>query len=326
MGKNATFHIHVKSEHGYSPRYPEHVFSVIGLSLCRHGHDHKMRPITKYDGKDSWIVAICDLSQFVIKAVTAQTESNNTENVFWVHGGVPRFTFDMNMKSCIFAHFGVIHWYICLCVCFSVIKLIIDVPRKPSWKGPILMWTCFVHLGVYPRLLWNLSEKLYFEPSQIATVTNCDNSGILAVAICDLSHFVIKAVTAQTEFNNTENVFWILGRVPRFTFDMNMKSCIFTHFGVISMVYLFVRMYISYKAHNRCTQENFLKGSDFDVNMFSALRSIPSVTMQSIWEVVFWTVTNCDSHKLRQFRNPCRRNLWFVAICDQDRDGTNGVQ
>ena len=60
MGKNETFHIHVKSEPGYSPKYPEHVFSVIGLILCRHGHDHKMRQITKCDGKDSWIVAICD--------------------------------------------------------------------------------------------------------------------------------------------------------------------------------------------------------------------------------------------------------------------------
>ena len=92
------------------------------------------------------------------------------------------------------------------------------------------------------------SEKLYFEPSQNATVTNCDNSGILAVAFCDLAHFVIMAVTAQAE-----NVFWVLGRVPRFTFDMNTKSCIFAHFGVISLLYLFVCMYISYKAHNRCT-------------------------------------------------------------------------
>ena len=60
MGKNETFHIHVKSEHGYSPKYPEHVFSVIGLNLCRHGHDNKMRQITKCDIKDSWIVAICE--------------------------------------------------------------------------------------------------------------------------------------------------------------------------------------------------------------------------------------------------------------------------
>ena len=82
------------------------------------------------------------------------------------------------------------HWYICLCVCLSVIKLIIDVPSKPSSKGPMLMWTCLMHLGVYPRLLWNLFEKLCFEPSQIATVTNCDT----IVAISDLSQFVIKAV------------------------------------------------------------------------------------------------------------------------------------
>ena len=114
------------------------------------------------------------------------------------------------------------HWYICLCVCISVIQTIIDVPRKPSWKGPILMWKCFLHLGLYSRLLCNLSEKLYFEQSQIATVTNCDNSGILAVAICDLSQFVIKAVTAQTQSNDTEIVFWVLGRVPRFTFDLNL--------------------------------------------------------------------------------------------------------
>ena len=53
MGKNETFHIHVKSEPRYSPKYSEHVFSVIGLSLCRHDHDHKMRQITKCDGKDS---------------------------------------------------------------------------------------------------------------------------------------------------------------------------------------------------------------------------------------------------------------------------------
>ena len=54
------------------------------------------------------------------------------------------------------------------------------------------------------------------------------------------------AVTAQTESNNTENVFWVLGRVPMFTFDMNIESNIFVHFGLISLLYLFVCMYISY--------------------------------------------------------------------------------
>ena len=33
MGKNIALHIHVKSEPGYSPKYPEHVFSVIGINM-----------------------------------------------------------------------------------------------------------------------------------------------------------------------------------------------------------------------------------------------------------------------------------------------------
>ena len=139
------------------------------------------------------------------------------------------------------------------------------------------------------------SEKLHFEPSQNAKVTNCDDSGILAVTSCDLSHFVIMAVTAHTESNNTENVFWVLGRVPRFTFDMNMKSIIFAHFGVISLLYLFVCMYISYKAHNRFTKETLSIVSDVDVYMFPVLRSIPSCTTDM-------NLRSCilNRHKMRQ--------------------------
>ena len=58
--KNTMLHIHVKSEPRYSPKYPEHDVSVTGLSLCRHGLDHKLRQITNCDGRDYWIVAICD--------------------------------------------------------------------------------------------------------------------------------------------------------------------------------------------------------------------------------------------------------------------------
>ena len=264
------------------------------------------------------IVAICDLSQFVNKAMTSQTESNNTENVFWVLERVPRFTFDMNMKSCIFTHFGVISLVYLFVVMYISYKAHNRCTQETFLKGSDFDVNMFYALRSIPSVTMKSIWEVVFWNVHIATVTNCDT----IVAICDLSQFVIKAMTAQTESNNTENVFWVLERVPRFTFDMNMKSCIFTHFGVISLVYLFVVMYISYKAHNRCTQETFLKGSDFDVNMFYALRSILSVTMKTIWEVVFWTVTNCNSHKLRHYR----RNLWFVAICDQGRDGTNGVQ
>ena len=100
------------------------------------------------------------------------------------------------------------------------------------------------------------------------------------------------------------------------TLDKNMKSCIFAHSGIISLIYLFVCMYISYKAQNQWTKETFLIGSDVDVKIFSALRSIPSGTINIILKRCIGTVTNCDSHKLRHYR----RNLWFVAICDQGRD------
>ena len=162
-------------------------------------------------------------------------------------------------------------------------------------------------------MLWQYGhehENLSFEPSQIATVTNCDKSGNLAVAFCDLSQYVIIAVTAQTESNNTESVFCVLGRVPMFTFDMNMKSFIFAPFGIISLLYLFVCMDISYKALKSCTKATFLIVFDVDVNIFRALMSIPSGTTNiNLRSFILNRQKNCDSHKLWQIRNSCRRIL-----------------
>ena len=229
-------------------------------------------------------------------AVTAQNESNNTLNVFWVLGRVPMFTFDMNMKSFIFDHFGVIsllYLFVCMYISYKAHnrftkEALLIVSEVGVYIFPVLRSITVLHSG-------HESEKLHFEPSQNATVTNCDISGILAVTFCDLSHFVIMAVTAQNESNNTENVFWVLGRVPMFTFDMNMKSFIFAHFGVISLLYLFVCMYISYKAHNRFTKETLLIVSDVDVHMFPVLRSIPSCTTDM-------NLRSCilNRHKMRQ--------------------------
>ena len=89
-----------------------------------------------------------------------------------------------------------------------------------------------------------------------------------------------------------------------FIFDMNMRSSIFALFGVISLLYLFVCMYISYKVHNIFTKETLLIVSDVDVKMFPALRSIPSGTTNM-------NLRSCISnrHKLRQIRNPRRRIL-----------------
>ena len=188
------------------------------------------------------------------------------------------------------------------------------------------MCTCFLHWGVNP-----LALRTWISEAAFWTVTKCDSHKLRQFRnpcrrILGFVAFVIMAVTAQTESNNTENVFWVLGRVNMFTFNINMKSFIFAHFGVISLLYLFVCMYISYKAHNRFTKETFLIVSHVDVNMFLHSGVYPLELQTWIWEVVFWTVTKCDSHKMRQFRNPCRRILWFVAFCDHGRDGTNWVQ
>ena len=180
------------------------------------------------------------------------------------------------------------------------------------WRGvltPITLKTCYGYLGEYS---WHEYEKFhicrfwcYFTVTSVRMYISykshnrCTKETFLIGSDVDVNIFSalrsIKTVTAQTESNNTENVFCVLGRVPRFTFDMNMKTYIFVHSGVISLVYLFVCMYISYKAHNRCSKETFLIGSDVDVNIFSALRSIPYGTIDI-------NLKSCilNRHKLRQ--------------------------
>ena len=168
---------------------------------------------------------------------------------------------------------------------------------------------------------WHQSEKLYFEPSQIATVTNCDT----IVAICDLSQFVTKALTWHIDSNNTENVLWVLGREPMFTFDMNMKSFIFADYGVFSLVHLFLCISLV-KPIIDAQRKPSWEGSMLMWTSFLNLGVYLLAQSTSIWKYVFWTVANCDSHKLRQFNNPCCRILWFVAFCDHGRDGTKWVQ
>ena len=181
-------------------------------------------------------VAICDLSQFMIKALTWHIDSNNTENVLWVLGRVPMFTFDMNMKSFILADSGVIS-LVHLFVCKSVIMTINDVPKKLSWKGLLSMWTCLCTWEYTIGHYWHQSVKLCFEPSQFATVTNCDKSGITTVAICDLSQFVTKTMPWQIQSNNIENAICVSRRVPKFSFDRNLSGWVLTHFRVNCHMY-----------------------------------------------------------------------------------------
>ena len=113
-------------------------------------------------------------------------------------------------------------------------------------------------------------------------VTNCDKSGIFTVANCDLSQFVINATTWHIVSNNIELKrilgTWESTHVHFWHEHEKFHFCQFWRSKMISLLYLFVCMYISYKAHNRCTKETLLKVSDVDVNMFPAPRSMPSCT------------------------------------------------
>ena len=187
---------------------------------------------------------------------------------------------------------------------------IIDVPRKSPWNSPMSMWQVFCTWEYTLGHFWHQPEKLYFEPSQIATVTYCDNSGILAIAICDLSQFVIKVETWHIESNNTENVFCVLGRVPMFIFDMNMKSCISAHFGVISLVYIFACISVIMSIID-VTRKTPWNGPKSMWTCFLSLVVYHRALLTSIWDV-FWTVTKLRQSQIATLSSQfviCR-NLW----------------
>ena len=260
-------------------------------------------------------------------AVTAQIESNNTENVFWVLGWVPMFTFDMNMKSCISAHFGVIsllYLFMCMYISYKAHnrftkETLLIVSNVDVYMFPALRNTpsCTTDMNLRSCIL----NRHKMRQSHIATIQESLPS-----------HFVICRILWSWPWRQKMSPITLktcsgyLGEYPCSLLTWIWKVSFFTHFGVISLLYLLGCMYISYKAHNWCTKETLLIVSDVDVYKFPALRSIPLALRTWIWEVAFWTVTKCDRHKLRQFRNPCRRILWFVAFCDHGRDGTNWVQ
>ena len=222
------------------------------------------------------------------------------------------FTFDKNMKSCIFAHSGIIS------LIYMFVCMYISYKAHNRWTKETFLIGSDVDVNIFSAFRSIPSGTIDIILKRcIWTVTNCDT----IVAICDLSQFVIKAVTWHIDSNNTGNVLWVLRRVPMFTFDMNMKSFIFADSGVISLVHLFVCISVI-KPIIDIQRKTSWYGSDVDVNIFSALRSIPYGTIDIILKSCIM-----NRHKLRQSQIATLssqfvicRNLWFVAICDHGRD------
>ena len=129
------------------------------------------------------------------------------------------------------------------------------------------------------------------------TVKNCDSHklrhyrrNLWFVAICDQSRDGTKWV--QITLKTCSGY---LGEYPCSLLTWIPKVSFLPIFGVISMLYLFACMYISYKAHNRFPKETLLIVSDVDVYMLPALRSIPSCTTDM-------NLRSCilNRHKMRQ--------------------------
>ena len=188
MGKYETFHIHVKSEHGYSPKYPEHVFSVIGLNLCRHGHDHKMRQITKCDGKDSWIVAICDCRiLWRFKMQLLRLMSAVQEGILLSTGNMYTSTSDtINKVSFVNRLWDLKLIYIHTNRYNSEIT--------PKWaKMKLFIFMSKVNMGTLPSTQNTFSVLLNSICAVTAMITKCNKSQNATARIPELSQFVTVA-------------------------------------------------------------------------------------------------------------------------------------
>ena len=196
MGKNETFHIHVKSEPWCSPKYPEHVFSVIGLILCRHGHDHKMRQITKCDGKDSWIVAICDCRiLWRFKMQLLRFMSVVQEGILFSTGNMYTSTSDTINKVSFVNRL----WALYLVYIHTIIY---NSEITPKWaKMKLFIFMSKVNLGSLPSTQNTFSVLLDSFCAVTAMITKCDKSQNATARIPELSQFVTVAFCDGSKCN-----------------------------------------------------------------------------------------------------------------------------
>ena len=200
MGKNETFHIHVKSEPGYSPKYPEHVFSVIGLNLCRHGHDHKMRQITKCDGKDSWIVAICDCRiLWRFKMQLLRLMSVLQEGILLSTGNMYTSTSDTINKVSFVNRL----WDLKL---IYIHRNRYNSKITPKWaKMKLFIFMSKVNMGTLPSTQNTFSVLLDSVCAVTAMITKCTKSQNATARMPELSQFVTVAFCDGSKCNFSDS-------------------------------------------------------------------------------------------------------------------------
>ena len=137
----------------------------------------KLSPLLPY-------ICVSELSQ----PAACSVPSHYLNQFCFIANWTVRNKFDMNMKRCIFAHSGVIslvlfHWYICLCY----------NAHKRCTNENSLKWS-------------DVCVNVFSVFGSIPSGTIHINLRIPVVAICDLSQFVIKALTWHIDANNTCSV------------------------------------------------------------------------------------------------------------------------
>ena len=195
MGQNSISQIPVKSDHGYSPKYAEHIFNVIWLSLCRHGLDHKLRQITNCDGRYSWIVAICDCRNlWRFKTQLLRFHSN------W--GCTPKCRKHVHIKIGPFQEGFLGTSIMSFITDKHTHKYIYQWKITPKWaKIQLFIFMSKLNLGTLPSTQNTFSVLLDAVCAVTAMITKCDKSQNATARIPELSQFVTVAFCDGSKFN-----------------------------------------------------------------------------------------------------------------------------
>ena len=308
MGQNSISQIPVKSEHGYSPKYAEHVFSVIGLSLCCHGHDHKMRQITNCDGS----VAICDCRNFwrfktqLLRLISIVTE-----------GIAPKFRKHIHIKIGPVQEGFLCTTIISFMTYMHTHKQINQWNNTKMGKNKLFIFMSKMNLGTLPSTQNTFSVLLDSVYAVMALITNCDKSQIATARIPGLSQFVTVAICDGSKHNFSDRFHGNRGYTPK------CRKHIHNNIGPFQEGFLgtSIMSFITDKhTHKHIYQWNNTKRVKIQLFIFMSkvnMSTLPST--QNTFSVLFDSVcavtaliTNCDKSQIATVVS----QFVTVVICD----------
>ena len=188
-------------------------------------------------------------------------------------------------------------------------------------------------MGTLPSTQNTFSVLLDSVCAVTAMITKCDKSQNATARIPELSQFVTVAFCDGSKHNFSDRFHSNRGCTPKCKKHVHIKIGPFQQGFLGTSIMSFITDKHTHKHiyqwNNTTMGKNttvlFIFMSKVNLGSLPSTQNTFSVFLDSFCAVTAM-ITKCDSHKLRQFRNPCRRILWFVAFCDHGRDGTKWVQ